>query len=216
MTETTVRLTEIFFSVQGESSYVGLPTIFIRLTGCPLRCVYCDSAYAFEGGKKWTIAEIINKIAEYPGQYVCVTGGEPLAQPQCIDLLNALIQEGYKVSLETSGAMLVNQVNPEVARIVDFKTPSSGELEKNLWKNLQYLDNKDEIKFVIGDDDDFAWALSKVLEFNLCERVGSVLFSPTHGSFQLEAFAEKVIASGLPIRMQVQLHKFIWGDSPGH
>jgi 7-carboxy-7-deazaguanine synthase len=216
MTETTVRLTEIFFSVQGESSFVGLPTVFIRLTGCPLRCVYCDSAYAFEGGKKWAITDVINKIAKYPSQYVCVTGGEPLAQPQCLDLLNVLIQKGYKVSLETSGAMLVNQVNPEVARIIDFKTPSSGELSKNRWDNLQYLVNKDEIKFVIGDDDDFSWALSKVIEFNMCERVGSVLFSPVHDSFQLEAFAEKVIASGLPIRMQIQLHKFIWGDSPGH
>jgi len=216
MTETTVRLTEIFFSVQGESSYVGLPTIFIRLTGCPLRCVYCDSAYAFEGGKKWAITDVLNKIAEYPSQHVCVTGGEPLAQPQCLDLLDALIQQGYKVSLETSGAILVSQVNPQVARIVDFKTPSSGELSKNRWDNLQYLGERDEIKFVIGDDDDFSWALSKVIELNMIERVGSVLFSPVHGSFQLEAFAERVIASGLPIRMQIQLHKYIWGDSPGH
>ena len=216
MTETTVRLTEIFFSVQGESSYVGLPTIFIRLTGCPLRCVYCDSAYAFEGGKKWAITDVLNKIAEYPSQHVCVTGGEPLAQPQCLDLLDALIQQGYKVSLETSGAILVSQVNPQVARIVDFKTPSSGEPSKNRWDNLQYLGERDEIKFVIGDDDDFSWALSKVIELNMIERVGSVLFSPVHGSFQLEAFAERVIASGLPIRMQIQLHKYIWGDSPGH
>jgi len=216
MTETTVRLTEIFFSVQGESSYVGLPTIFIRLTGCPLRCVYCDSAYAFEGGKKWAITDVLNKIAEYPSQHVCVTGGEPLAQPQCLDLLDALIQQGYKVSLETSGAILVSQVNPQVARIVDFKTPSSGELSKNRWDNLQYLGERDEIKFVIGDGDDFSWALSKVIELNMIERVGSVLFSPVHGSFQLEAFAERVIASGLPIRMQIQLHKYIWGDSPGH
>jgi len=216
MTETTVRLTEIFFSVQGESSYVGLPTIFIRLTGCPLRCVYCDSAYAFEGGKKWAITDVLNKIAEYPSQHVCVTGGEPLAQPQCLDLLDALIQQGYKVSLETSGAILVSQVNPQVARIVDFKTPSSGELSKNRWDNLQYLGERDEIKFVIGDGDDFSWALSKVIELNMIERVGSVLFSPVHGSFQLEAFAERVIASGLPIRMQIQMHKYIWGDSPGH
>ncbi|MEQ9566157.1 MAG: radical SAM protein, partial [Pseudomonadales bacterium] len=128
MTETTVRLTEIFFSVQGESSFVGLPTIFIRLTGCPLRCVYCDSAYAFEGGQKWKISEILEKISEYPARHVCVTGGEPLAQPQCLDLLDALVCKDYQVSLETSGAMPVEQVNPEVARIVDFKTPSSGEL----------------------------------------------------------------------------------------
>lgn len=216
MTETTVRLTEIFFSVQGESSFVGLPTIFIRLTGCPLRCVYCDSAYAFEGGQKWKIAAILENIKQYPARHVCVTGGEPLAQPQCLELLDALVRENYQVNLETSGAMPVEQVNPEVARIVDFKTPSSGEIAKNLWENLQYLGKKDEIKFVIGSDDDFAWALSKVLEFNMCEKVGSVLFSPVHGSYDLSVFAEKVLGTGLPIRMQIQLHKFIWGDTPGH
>lgn len=216
MTETTVRLTEIFFSVQGESSFVGFPTIFIRLTGCPLRCVYCDSAYAFEGGQKWKIAEVLENIKQYPARHVCVTGGEPLAQPQCLALLNALVRENYQVSLETSGAMPVEQVNPAVARIVDFKTPSSGELVKNLWENLQYLGEKDEIKFVIGSDDDFAWALSKVLEFNMCEKVGSVLFSPVHGSCELSVFAEKVLGTGLPIRMQIQLHKYIWGDTPGH
>ncbi len=216
MTETTVRLTEIFFSVQGESSYVGLPTIFIRLTGCPLRCVYCDSAYAFEGGTKWHIPEVIKKIREFPTSYVCVTGGEPLAQPGCLPLLDELVNEGYQVNLETSGAMPVHEVNPQVVRILDLKTPSSGEVSKNLWENLQYLGRKDEIKFVIGNDDDFSWAVSKVLEFNLCEKVGSVLFSPVHGGFELKTFAEKVMNSGLPIRMQVQLHKHIWGDIPGH
>jgi len=216
MTETTLRLTEIFFSVQGESSFVGLPTIFIRLTGCPLRCVYCDSAYAFDGGQKWKISEILRKLKEYPGRYVCVTGGEPLAQRQCLELLDALVQENYQVSLETSGAISIARVNSKVARIVDFKTPSSGELSKNLWENLQYLEKKDEIKFVIGSDDDFSWALSKVLEFNMCEKVGSVLFSPVYGSYEPAVFAEKILKVGLPIRMQIQLHKYIWGDFPGH
>lgn len=215
MSDESLRLTEIFHSLQGESSYVGLPTIFIRLTGCPLRCVYCDTAYAFEGGERWSIADILKEIDQYSSQQVCVTGGEPLAQPNCLVLLDALISAGYQVSLETSGAMPVDEVNPQVAKILDLKTPSSGELSRNRWENIPLLTLNDQVKFVIGDEQDFKWAISKVIEYNLVGKVGEVLFSPVHGEYPLDEFAQKIIDTGMPIRMQLQLHKYVWDDAQG-
>ena len=215
MSDGSLRLTEIFHSLQGESSRAGLPTTFIRLTGCPLRCVYCDTTYAFEGGSKWTLREILQEVAGYAANYICVTGGEPLAQPNCIQLLDALIDEGYQVSLETSGAMPIGDVNPEVARIVDLKTPGSGELSRNLWGNIELLRQSDQIKFVIGDPVDFDWAISKVIEYDLISRVGDVFFSPVHGDYPLDEFARKIIDSGLSVRLQLQLHKYIWDDVRG-
>lgn len=214
--DTSLRLTEIFHSLQGESSYVGLPTTFIRLTGCPLRCIYCDTAYAFEGGSKWTIKNIIENISGYSAHHVCVTGGEPLAQPNCLKLLDSLIDKNYQVSLETSGAMPIQDVNPKVARILDLKTPSSGEQARNLWENITCLSKHDQVKFVIGNQVDFDWSLSKVIEYDLVSRVGEVLFSPVHGEYALDEFAQKIIDSGLRIRMQVQLHKYVWNDAQGH
>ena len=213
--DTSLRLTEIFHSLQGESSYVGLPTIFIRLTGCPLRCVYCDTAYAFEGGSKWSIDEITDQVSGYAANNVCVTGGEPLAQPNCLTLLDALVEKGYEVSLETSGAMPIEDVNPKVARILDLKTPSSGEQTRNLWQNIPNLTEHDQVKFVIGDSTDFDWAISKVIEYNLVDRVAEVLFSPVHGEYKLDEFAQKIIDSGLRVRMQLQLHKYVWDDAQG-
>ena len=215
MSDHSLRLTEIFHSLQGESSYVGLPTTFIRLTGCPLRCVYCDTAYAFEGGSKWTIESILQEISGYSAKNVCVTGGEPLAQPNCLRLLDALIEQGYEVSLETSGAMPIQDVNNRVARILDLKTPSSGEQSRNLWENIEYLDKRDQVKFVIGNQTDFDWSLAKVIEYNLIAKVGEVLFSPVHGEFALDDFAQKIIDSGLRVRMQLQLHKYVWDDAQG-
>ena len=215
MSDHSLRLTEIFHSLQGESSYVGLPTTFIRLTGCPLRCVYCDTAYAFEGGSKWTIESILQEISGYSAKNVCVTGGEPLAQPNCLKLLDALIEQGYDVSLETSGAMPIQDVNNRVARILDLKTPSSGEQSRNLWENIEYLDKRDQVKFVIGNQSDFDWSLAKVIEYNLIAKVGEVLFSPVHGEFALNDFAQKIIDSGLRVRMQLQLHKYVWDDAQG-
>ena len=215
MSDHSLRLTEIFHSLQGESSYVGLPTTFIRLTGCPLRCVYCDTAYAFEGGSKWTIESILQEISGYSAKNVCVTGGEPLAQPNCLRLLDALIEQGYDVSLETSGAMPIQDVNNRVARILDLKTPSSGEQSRNLWENIEYLDKRDQVKFVIGNQTDFDWSLAKVIEYNLIAKVGEVLFSPVHGEFALDDFAQKIIDSGLRVRMQLQLHKYVWDDAQG-
>ena len=215
MSDHSLRLTEIFHSLQGESSYVGLPTIFIRLTGCPLRCVYCDTAYAFEGGSKWTIESILQEISGYSVKNVCVTGGEPLAQPNCLRLLDALIEQGYEVSLETSGAMAIQDVNNRVARILDLKTPSSGEQSRNLWENIEFLGKRDQVKFVIGNQTDFDWSLAKVIEYNLIAKVGEVLFSPVHGEFALDDFAQKIIDSGLRVRMQLQLHKYVWDDAQG-
>ena len=215
MSDHSLRLTEIFHSLQGESSYVGLPTTFIRLTGCPLRCVYCDTAYAFEGGSKWTIDSILQEISEYSAKNVCVTGGEPLAQPNCLKLLDALIEQGYDVSLETSGAMPIQDVNNRVARILDLKTPSSGEQSRNLWENIEFLGKRDQVKFVIGNQTDFDWSLSKVIEYNLIAKAGEVLFSPVHGEFALNDFAQKIIDSGLRVRMQLQLHKYVWDDAQG-
>ena len=215
MSDHSLRLTEIFHSLQGESSYVGLPTIFIRLTGCPLRCVYCDTAYAFEGGSKWTIESILQEISGYSAKNVCVTGGEPLAQPNCLKLLDALIEQGYDVSLETSGAMPIQDVNNRVARILDLKTPSSGEQSRNLWENVEFLGKRDQVKFVIGNQTDFDWSLAKVIEYNLIAKVGEVLFSPVHGEFALDDFAQGIMDSGLRIRMQLQLHKYVWDDAQG-
>lgn len=215
MSNYSLRLTEIFHSLQGESSYVGLPTTFIRLTGCPLRCVYCDTAYAFEGGSKWSADQILQQVGNYSAQYVCVTGGEPLAQPDCIRLLDDLVTNGYTVSLETSGAMPIQNVNQQVARILDLKTPSSGEQSRNLWENIDFLTDHDQVKFVIGNESDFDWAISKVIQYRLVDRVRDVLFSPVHGEYDLEAFAQKVVDSGLRIRMQLQLHKYVWDDAQG-
>ena len=214
-TKNQLRVTEIFYSLQGEARSVGCPTIFIRLTGCPLRCQYCDSQYAFYGGERLSIEQILQTVAQYDVSHICVTGGEPLAQPNARILLNALCDKGYQVSLETSGAMAVDKVNPKVAKILDLKTPASGELSKNLWENMDLLTAQDQVKFVIADKTDFDWSLSKVIEYDLVNRVGEVLFSPVHGSFDLADFAQLIIDSGMRIRMQLQLHKFVWDDARG-
>lgn len=211
----TLRLTEIFFSLQGESNLVGLPTVFVRLTGCPLRCTYCDTAYAFEGGQRWALPDILEKIASYGTQYVCVTGGEPLAQPNCIGLLSALCDKGYTVSLETSGALSVQDVDSRVHKVMDLKTPSSGEQQQNLWSNLDHLQKRDQLKFVVGSDQDFDWLESKVIQYDLVSRVSDVLVSPVYGDYPLERLAQRVLDSGARLRMQVQLHKLVWNDAQG-
>ena len=215
MTDRSLRLTEIFFSLQGESSYVGLPTVFVRLTGCPLRCVYCDTEYAFEGGKRWNFQDIFAEIESYPTDRICVTGGEPLAQPLCQELLTALADKGYQISLETSGAISVADVDSRICKVLDLKTPGSGESKRNLWENIEYLGPGDQVKFVIADQQDFDWAVSKVIEKGLEGRVSDVLFSAVHNQYPLPEMAEGILRSGLSIRMQVQLHKFIWGDAQG-
>jgi len=211
----SLRLTEIFFSLQGESSFAGLPTVFIRLTGCPLRCTYCDTAYAFEGGERWDFPAILEKVSSYGTQYVCVTGGEPLAQPACYELLSALCDKGYTVSLETSGAISVEDVDHRVFKVMDLKTPSSDEQHRNLWSNLDHLQKHDQIKFVVGNDKDFDWLESKIIQYGLLERVSDVLVSPVYGEYSLETLAERVLQSGVRLRMQVQLHKLVWNDAQG-
>ncbi|MCL4148039.1 UNVERIFIED_CONTAM: hypothetical protein GTU68_067201 [Idotea baltica] len=215
MSQPSLRLTEIFYSLQGESSLSGLPTVFIRLTGCPLRCVYCDTAYAFEGGQRWTFEAVLEEVAQYGPRYVCVTGGEPLAQPECLNLLSALCDEGYVVSLETSGAISVEGVDSRVLKIMDLKTPSSEESSRNLWSNLDFLNKTDQIKFVVGSDDDFDWLEAKCLQYQLPEKVDEILVSPVYGSYSLEKLAERILQSPHPMRMQMQLHKLIWNDAQG-
>lgn len=215
MTENSLRITEIFFSLQGEAKSVGMPTVFVRLTGCPLRCHYCDSEYAFSGGDILSVSEILKKVAEYKASYVCVTGGEPLAQPNCLPLLSALCDEGYKVSLETSGAMDISAVDERVSRVVDLKTPASGELDKNLYDNIQYLTNHDQIKFVICGREDYEWANFKVDELGLLERVSDVLYSPSFGQVEPAELASWILQDSRPVRFQLQLHKILWGDKPG-
>lgn len=211
----TLRISEIFFSLQGETRTVGLPTVFVRLTGCPLRCTYCDTAYAFEGGKLMGLQEILDAVAGYRPAYVTVTGGEPLAQPGVHPLLAALCDAGYEVSLETGGAMPVEQVDPRVVKVVDLKTPGSGELARNRYENLAFLDRKDQLKFVLCSRDDYEWARLQLDQHALAGRVGEILFSPSFGQLAARDLADWIIADRLPVRMQLQLHKIVWGDERG-
>lgn len=210
----TLRITEIFYSLQGETSRTGLPTVFIRLTGCPLRCGYCDTAYAFHGGETMAIASILEAVARYRTRYVTVTGGEPLAQKNCPALMTALCDLGYSVSLETSGALDVSGVDARVSRIVDIKTPGSGEVEKNLWTNLTRLNARDEIKFVLCDEADYAWAKNE-LETRRLADICPVLFSPSFATLPAATLAGWILRDQLPVRLQTQLHKQLWGEARG-
>jgi 7-carboxy-7-deazaguanine synthase len=210
----TLKIHEIFHSIQGESSRIGLPTTFVRLTGCPMRCVYCDTAYAFSGGSNMSLTDIMLKVAELGAPYVTVTGGEPLAQKECHGLLTALCDAGYSVSLETGGAMDILAVDPRVSVILDIKTPGSGELEKNLWSNLALLKASDEVKFVLCDRSDYDWAKQQLAEHKLNETC-PVIFSPVYSQVNPSDLAAWVLADKLPVRMQVQLHKILWGEKPG-
>lgn len=210
----TLRITEIFFSLQGETSRVGLPTVFIRLTGCPLRCGYCDTAYAFHGGAAMTLAEILDAVAGRQTRYVTVTGGEPLAQQGCPQLLKELCDCGYSVSLETSGAIDVSPVDARVSKILDIKTPGSGEAGKNLWKNLSHLTARDEIKFVICNQADYQWAKQALAERRL-DAICPVLFSPSYHDLSATLLADWILRDQLPVRLQIQLHKSLWGERPG-
>jgi len=209
-----LRITEIFYSIQGESSTIGFPTVFIRLTGCPLRCVYCDTAYAFQGGEWKTSEEIVNDVAQYNTQYVTVTGGEPLAQKNCLPLLSRLCDAGFSVSLETSGAIDISGVDRRVKIVMDLKTPGSGEIERNLYTNLPKLKSSDEIKFVITSRSDYEWSKSIIEKEQLAARC-QVIVSPAFGEVTPTELAEWVLEDQLPVRFQVQLHKILWGDAQG-
>lgn len=209
-----LRITEIFYSLQGESTTTGLPTVFIRLTGCPLRCTYCDTEYAFSGGKKIAIDDIVAEVAAYGTPYVTVTGGEPLAQPGCLTLMTRLLDKGFSVSLETSGALDISQVDPRVVKVMDLKTPSSGELAKNLYRNIDFLEAKDQIKFVIGDAEDYQWSKAALDRYGLPARC-QILFSPVMGQQDPTELADQILADRLPVRFQIQLHKLLWADARG-
>lgn len=214
MSQDQLRISEIFYSLQGETSRVGLPTVFVRLTGCPLRCTYCDTTYAFTGGQNMTLAAILAEVARHRAHYVTVTGGEPLAQKNCLPLLSALCNAGYQVSLETSGALDVSGVDARVMKVVDIKAPASGEAEKNMWRNLDALNAHDEIKFVLCDEADYAWARQMLAEHELTGKC-AVLFAPVQGKLSPAALAEWILRDHLPVRLQVQLHKLLWGSQPG-
>ena len=209
-----LRLTEIFFSLQGEASRVGLPTVFVRLTGCPLRCTWCDTTYSFTGGEPATVESILAEVANYPARQVCVTGGEPLAQKECLPLLTALCDAGYDVSLETSGALDIADVDPRVSRIMDLKAPDSGECAKNRWENLAHLTPRDEIKIIIASDADYRWACEQIRRHRL-DTLCPVLLSPAQGQFEARDLAECILADGLNVRFQMQLHKLLWGNMKG-
>ena len=214
--ERTVRLrvTEVFASVQGESTRVGLPTVFVRLTGCPLRCVWCDTAYAFSGGQPRTLEDIVAEVKAAGLRHVCVTGGEPLAQKGCTVLLTALCDAGLSVSLETSGALDISTTDPRVSRIMDLKAPGSGEVERNLWSNIAHLKQGDEVKFVLANESDYDWARRRIEEHRLAERC-ELLFSPVEGALNPADLAEWVVRDRLPVRFQLQLHKILWRDARG-
>jgi 7-carboxy-7-deazaguanine synthase len=213
-TSEQLRITEIFYSLQGETSRVGLPTVFVRLTGCPLRCSYCDTAYAFSGGQNMTIAGILAEVGRHHTRYVTVTGGEPLAQKNSLPLLIALCDAGYEVSLETSGALDVSCVDVRVMKILDIKTPASGEEKKNMWSNLTALHAQDEIKFVLCDESDYIWAKQVLRERDLADKC-TVLFSPVQDRLSPTVLADWILRDSLPVRLQVQLHKLLWGSQQG-
>ena len=207
-----LKITEIFYSLQGEADTAGIPTTFVRLTGCPLRCQYCDTAYAFHGGDWWEAEAIVARVRELGTKYVCVTGGEPLAQKTCVELLRRLVEEGFRVSLETSGAMSLEGVDPRVVKVVDVKTPGSGEERRNRYDELGRLDSKDLVKFVICGREDYEWSRAKMQELALsC----TVLFSPSAEQLPARDLAEWILADRLPVRFQIQLHKVLWGNTPG-
>ena len=210
----TLKINEIFYSLQGESSRIGIPTIFIRLTGCPMRCNYCDTAYAFHEGKNYSFDEIINEIQQYKTNFITVTGGEPLAQKSCKDFLAKLTNLGYEVSLETGGAISIDQVHEKVKIILDIKTPGSGEVENNFWENLTLIKDQDEIKIVITNHDDYKWAKKLIKKKNLYEKY-DILFSPSYSDLDPNKLAEWILEDNLSVRMQVQLHKIIWGEKKG-
>ena len=210
----SLRIFEIFHSLQGESSRVGLPTVFVRLTGCPLRCGYCDTEYAFHGGATQSFDEILATVTNYQAQYVCVTGGEPLAQKGCHQLIKMLCDAGYQVSIETSGAIDISQVDQRVSVIMDIKTPGSGEASKNLWSNVAALSAKDEVKFVLVDRTDYDWAKQILGQYDLTQKC-PVLFSPVYKTLPPADLAAWVLEDHLPVRMQVQLHKILWGEKAG-
>ena len=210
----TLRISEIFFSLQGEASRVGLPTVFVRLTGCPLRCTWCDTAYAFTGGEAMELDAVLAEVGRYPTRHVCVTGGEPLAQKNCLELLTALCDKGYDVSLETSGALDIAAVDPRVSRIMDLKAPDSGESGRNRWQNLPCLTGKDEIKIVVASRGDYEWARDVIARERLAERC-PVLLSPAQGVVEPAELADWILTDGLLVRFQLQLHKVLWGNMRG-
>lgn len=210
-----LRITEIFHSIQGEADAIGWRTVFVRLTGCPLRCVWCDTEYAFHGGGWREMDEILAEVASHGAAHVCVTGGEPLAQKRCVTLLQRLCDAGYEVSLETSGALDVSLVDPRVRKVMDLKAPDSGEAGRNLWSNLDHLLPHDQVKIVIASRADYEWARDVVAKHAIDARC-MVLFSPVHGKVQPRALAEWIIQDRLPVRFQLQLHKLLWNDAPGH
>jgi 7-carboxy-7-deazaguanine synthase len=209
-----LKLTEIFYSLQGEADTAGIPTVFIRLTGCPLRCQYCDTSYAFQGGEWWQLEAILERVREFQARHVCVTGGEPLAQQQCLPLLRALAEAGYRVSLETSGAMMIDAVDPRVIRVVDVKTPGSHEEHRNRYDQLALLRPEEQIKFVLCDRADYEWSRDKLASMQLSQRC-QVLFSPSHEQLPARQLADWILADRLPVRFQIQLHKYLWGNEPG-
>ena len=209
-----LKITEIFYSLQGETKTVGLPTVFIRLTGCPLRCQYCDTAYAFSGGQSLTIDQILLQVGQYRPRYITVTGGEPLAQPHCLDLLTRLCDQHYNVSLETSGALNIASVDQRVVKVVDIKTPGSHEVKKNRFENVTALLPHDQVKFVICDREDYEWAKEIINAYELTDRC-DVLFSPSYHQVDGRVLADWILADRLCVRFQLQMHKYVWGDIPG-
>ena len=209
-----LRITEIFLSLQGEARQAGWPTVFVRLTGCPLRCQYCDTAYAFQGGEWWSIDDILAEVARQGVRHVCVTGGEPLSQKRCIALLQRLCDAGYEVSLETSGAIDIGDVDPRVSRVVDIKTPGSLEVHRTLWSNLPLLTPHDQVKFVICSREDYDWSKAIVEEHRLADAC-EVLFSPSYAQVSPRELADWIVADRLPVRFQMQLHKILWNDERG-
>ena len=213
--QNTLRITEIFYSLQGETRTAGLPTVFIRLTGCPLRCQYCDSAYACSGGQLLSLDTILLQVADFKPRYICVTGGEPLAQPNALSLLKQLCDAGYQVWIETSGAMDISGIDPRVDIVLDLKTPDSLESQRNLYENIDLLKAQDQVKFVLCSRSDYDWAVTKLLQYRLQTRVNDVLFSPSQDQLDPRELADWIVADNLHVRFQLQLHKVLWDDEPG-